>query len=104
MIREVDTDDTGNLDFPKFLKVMSRTARPTESLTDQEDLMMDAFSFFAEQGGDADSFGAIELVKIMELMNESLTDDEIHEMMAFLDPNGTGRVTYEDFLEVVKKM
>ena len=29
MIREVDTDDTGNLDFPKFLKVMSRTARPT---------------------------------------------------------------------------
>jgi hypothetical protein len=25
-------------------------------------------------------------------------------MMAFLDPAGTGRVSYEDFLEVVKKM
>ena len=35
MIREVDTDDTGTLDFPKFLKIMSRTARPTDSLTDQ---------------------------------------------------------------------
>jgi Ca2+-binding EF-hand superfamily protein len=40
---------TGTLDFPKFLKVMSRTARPTESLTDQDDLMAEAFSFFAEQ-------------------------------------------------------
>ena len=31
-------------------------------------------------------------------------DDEIHEMMAFLDPEGTGRVSYTDFLATVKRM
>lgn len=56
------------------------------------------------QGADADSFGPDELVRIMELMNENLTHDEVSEMMAFLDPNGTGRVSYDDFIDVVKKM
>jgi hypothetical protein len=56
------------------------------------------------QGADDASFGPDELIRIMDLMNESLTGDEVSEMMAFLDPAGTGRVSYEDFLEVVKKM
>ena len=70
LILEVDTDDTGNLDFPKFLKVMARTAVQTDSLTDQEDVMMGAFDFFTQQGHDRDQtdFGPDELIRIMELV------------------------------------
>ena len=66
--------------------------------------MMDAFSFFTEQGADDSSFGEEELIRIMELMGESLSDSEVNEMMTFLDPDNTGRVSFADFLDVVKKM
>ena len=50
LIREVDTDDTGTIDFPKFLKIMGRTSVATESLTDQEDVMFAASSSSVTSG------------------------------------------------------
>ena len=33
-------------------------------------------------------------------MGEQMSDNEISDMMAFLDPENTGRVSYQDFLDV----
>ena len=106
LIREVDTDDTGTIDFPKFLTVMGRTSAPTDSLTDQDDVMTDAFQFFCDVGGDEGkpSFGEDELAQVMDLMGENMSGEEMRDMLNFLDPNGTGEVTFEDFMDVMKKI
>ena len=77
VISEVDTDDTGTVDFPKFLRIMERTNKKTESLTDQVDVMQDAFGHFTAQGGDGSGFGPAELQKVMASMGENLTDTEV---------------------------
>ena len=67
LIREVDTDDTGTIDFPKFLKIMGRTSAPTDSLTDQEDVMGDAFQFFCDVGGDVSTQAFCSCLSFMDL-------------------------------------
>ena len=109
LIREVDTDDTGTVDFPKFLKIMSRTSQSTDSLTDQDETMGEAFQFFCDvnahpEDEPQDSFTEAELERIMDLMGENMTSEEFGDMMQFLDPESTGRVTYDDFMEVMRKI
>ena len=103
----MDTDDTGTIDFPKFLKIMDRTSAATESLTDQTDVMMDAFQFFCDigqEGGGNPSFTEHELGQIMDLMGEQMTGEEMTEMLNFLDPENKGEVTYDDFMDVMRKL
>jgi Ca2+-binding EF-hand superfamily protein len=50
------------------------------------------------------SFTEHELAQVMELMGESMSADEMGEMLNFLDPNGRGEVTFDDFMEVMKKL
>ena len=107
LIREVDTDDTGTIDFPKFLKIMGRTSAATESLTDQEDVMFAAFQFFCDIGhGEVGNptFTEHELAQIMDLMGEQMSGEEMHEMLQFLDPDNKGEVTFDDFMDVMKKI
>ena len=103
----MDTDDTHTIDFPKFLKIMGRTSAKTESLTDQEDVMMDAFQFFCDvgqPGAGNPSFTEHELAQIMDLMGEQMTGEEMSEMLNFLDPENKGEVTFDDFMDVMKKL
>ena len=107
LIREVDTDDTGTIDFPKFLKIMGRTSVATESLTDQEDVMFAAFQFFCdirhgEEGNP--SFTEHELAQIMDLMGEQMNGEEMSEMLQFLDPENKVEETFDDFMEVMRKI
>ena len=51
-----------------------------------------------------DSFTEAELERIMDLMGENMTSEEFGDMMQFLDPESTGRVTYDDFMEVMRKI
>jgi Ca2+-binding EF-hand superfamily protein len=86
---------------------MERTSAATDSLTDQDDVMADAFQFFCDigqEGGGNPSFTEHELAQIMDLMGEQMTQDEMSEMLNFLDPQGNGEVTFEDFMDVMKKL
>jgi Ca2+-binding EF-hand superfamily protein len=43
----------------------------------------------------------------MGAINDTLSEQEISEMMSFLDPSGTGKVTFMDFMDfmvVVQKI
>ena len=45
MVAEVDLDDTGTVDFPKFMKLMqSKGQKPTESVTEEDGTMRAVFA------------------------------------------------------------
>jgi len=75
MIKEVDTDGNGSIDFEEFLSLMARKIQDT----DTEEELLGAFKLC-----DRDGSGAIspeELKLAMESLGETFDDDEIAEIM-----------------------
>ena len=82
MIKEVDNDGNGEIDFQEFLDLMALKMKDIEP----EELFQQGFKEF-----DVDRDGVIsfdDLKQIMESLGERLTDEELHEMIEEADMSG----------------
>ena len=55
---------------------------------------------------DADGDGFIspaELRRMMPIVDENVSDDEVDEMIRVADANGDGKVSYEEFVTLIMK-
>lgn len=95
MIREIDTDGNGMIDFPEFLTLMARKMKDT----DTEEEIREAFKVFDKDGNGFIS--AVELRHIMTNLGEKLTDEEVDEMLTEADPDGDGQINYDEFVKVM---
>ncbi|KAJ4793511.1 Calmodulin [Rhynchospora pubera] len=95
MIREVDINGNGTIEFNEFTVLMARKLMETD--TDEE--MKEAFEVF-----DKDHNGLIspsELRHVMRNLGENLTDDEVAQMIREADIDGDGYVNYEEFVRMM---
>jgi len=89
MIKEVDSDGNGEIDFNEFLDMMA------SKMTSTEDEIRQCFQVFDKN---QDAFiDAGELQQVMETLNEKLTQKELDAMIRELDPEGTGKVSFAAF-------
>nr|XP_023022124.1 neo-calmodulin-like isoform X1 [Leptinotarsa decemlineata] len=79
MIREVDTDHNGTVEFDEFLVMMVRQKRRD----DEED---------------------IELRQIMHELGCNLSDEEVREMIQEADTDGDGLISLEEFKTLMKNL
>lgn len=84
MIREVDADGSGTIDFPEFLTLMARKMKAQDSKSE----IVEAFKVFDKDG--SGKICAEELRTIMHDLGEKLTDDEVAEMITEADKDGDG--------------
>ena len=91
MLKEVDADGNGEIDFPEFLIMMSKHIEDTNG----EETLRDAFRLFDKDGNGYIS--AAELRNVMTNLGEKLTDDEIDEMVKEADTDGDGEINFEEF-------
>ena len=78
---------TGKLDFSEFLSVFTKYQH-----IDEEQELQKAFQVFDT---DADGFISIdELKAVLKNLGESLTEEEIQEMITEADTDGDGKVCY----------
>lgn len=94
MIKTVDTDGNGEIDFDEFLTMM----RHKMSATDDE--MAQCFRVFDKNGDGA--IDAHELRHVMETLGEKLTAKEVAAMIRELDEQGQGRVSYDAFVKMAQ--
>ncbi|CAL4944054.1 unnamed protein product [Urochloa decumbens] len=98
MIAEVDADGDGAINFSEFLKLME--LKPND--TDSEEELTGAFRMF-----DIDEDGFIseaELFLIMYNRGCNLNGAEVREMMQEADTDGDGRVSYEEFKQIMNRI
>jgi calmodulin len=67
--------------------------------SNDEDLR-EAFKAFDRDG--SGSISSVELSRAMEAMGDKMTSLEIDDMMASINLSGSGMITYEDFVKIIK--
>ena len=97
MIAECDRDQSGVIEFPEFLEMM--TQKMAER--DPREEMLKAFRLF-----DDDDTGKISfknLKRVAKELGENMTDDEIQEMIDEADRDGDGEIGEDEFIRIMKK-
>lgn len=97
MIRDVDKDENGTVEFNEFCDMMVKYQKKVE--TNPEEEMREAFEVF-----DKDKNGFIsanELRHVMTNLGEKLTDEEVEDMIKAADIDGDGQVNYREFVKMV---
>ena len=97
MIADIDKDGSGTIDFDEFLVMM--TSKMGER--DSKEEMIKAFKLF-----DDDETGKItfkNLKRVSKELGETMNDEELQEMIDEADREGSGEVSMDDFLRVMKK-
>lgn len=97
MICDVDTDNNGTIELPEFIEMMQRYENDPAAMDDDIRLAFRAFDLDGNGQIDRD-----ELKQVLEKLGESLTDEEIAEMIAEADTNGDGVISYEEFRAMMK--
>ncbi|XP_061946199.1 calmodulin-2/4-like [Populus nigra] len=95
MIREVDVDGNGTIEFGEFWNLMARKIKEN----DADDELKEAFKVF-----DKDQDGYIspnELRHVMINLGEQLTDKELELMIQVANLDGDGQVNYEEFMRMM---
>ena len=97
MITDLDKNKSGNIDFEEFLDMM--TARMSDKDT-REDIEK-VFRLF-----DDDCTGTItirNLRRVARELGETMSDEELQEMIDRADSNGDAAVTMDDFYNIMTK-
>ena len=93
IVAEVDFDRDGEISFEDFL--MYCTKQGARSAVEEDREMKDAFDFL-DRNGDG-YLSSDDLRRVMRLIGRDVEEQQAEEMLAEVDEEGDGRISYECF-------
>ncbi|XP_065902396.1 uncharacterized protein [Dysidea avara] len=94
----VDANHTGDIDFEEFASYVARhTLNRTVSQENRQ--LKTVFSIFDKDGDGYVS--AIELRQLCRELGKDITEEQAQTMIAEVDQDGSGSLTYEDFKRLI---
>ena len=95
MIKEVDEDGSGQVDFPEILSLLARKMKDH----DTESQVMDAFKVFDREGNQGISID--DLQRVMANLGDKLSKEELEFMIREADADGNGVIDDEEFVAMM---
>ncbi len=98
MMREVDADGSGDIDFDEFVTVMSR--RVQADYTPEQ--LKSAFKVF-ETDNVPPGYVSTEVLEhaLTTYGSDKLTQEEAAELLSTVDPEHTGKINYMEFINMM---
>lgn len=100
MIKSVDTDQNGVVDFNEFVVMMKTHLYDDSSKPSPEDELREVFGVFDRDHNGFISFDELKLAMIN--LGERLTDEELRAMMKAADTDGDGQIDFTEFLSMMQ--
>eukprot|EP00744_Colponema_vietnamica_P002053 GILI01003307.1.p1 GENE.GILI01003307.1~~GILI01003307.1.p1 ORF type:complete len:205 (+),score=27.25 GILI01003307.1:87-701(+) len=97
LISEIDPDNNGSLDVNDFLSCMAEYASRTET----DDDIRQSFSCFNKD--DSEFVSVEEFSHVLMRLGDRLSTQEVQDILALVDPKGTGLVKVEDLVSCLNK-
>lgn len=95
MIKLYDKDESGTIDFPEFLDLMTTKMKETEL----EEQLIQTFKVFDRDGNGL--LSGQELKYVMAVVGEVLTEQEVDELIKQADIDGDGFINYQEFVKMM---
>ena len=99
MINDIDKNQSGTIDFDEFIDMM--TAKMSDKDT-REDLKK-VFDLFLGDDEKADKIELKHLKRVAKELNENMTKDELNEMITRADTDRDGKVSFDEFYNIMTK-
>lgn len=98
MMKEVDADGSGDIDFNEFVTVMSR--RVQADYTPEQ--LKSAFKVF-ETDSVPNGYVSTEVLEhaLTTYGSDKLSSEEASELLATVDPESTGKINYMEFINMM---
>ncbi|CAF1068586.1 unnamed protein product [Adineta ricciae] len=96
LMREIDIDNSGTIDFYEFVHIISRKMHPSE--TTQE--IRQAFNLFDQNQDGMITLDDLQMT-VEKYLKTSINDFDLPQMIELAaDDNASGQISFEDFLRV----
>ena len=96
IIQQVDTDNNGTIEFNEFFAIMQAKM----ASMDPSEMVNIAFDSFDNDGDKA--IGPEDLLKVLQDMGETVTQDEVDELIRVADLDRDGKLSQHEFTEWMK--
>ncbi|CAF1068063.1 unnamed protein product [Adineta ricciae] len=93
LLGSADEDHSGGIDMREFISIMTTPINQQ----DLEEELRATFRVFDKDGNG--TINANELKRFVRLWDSELTEDEADDMIGQADPNKTGSITYDAFVQ-----
>ncbi|CAF1066902.1 unnamed protein product [Adineta ricciae] len=93
LLGSADEDHSGGIDMREFISIMTTPINQQ----DLEEELRATFRVFDKDGNG--TINASELKRFVRLWDSELTEDEADDMIGQADPNKTGSITYDAFVQ-----
>ena len=103
LIKHLDEDGSGQIEFNEFLEFGIALEAFTESMADKEEMKAGMYRLV-----DKDDSGTITLAELFKLLNEDLgihvSMDDVYNIVADLDEDGNGELDEEEFAVMLDRL
>jgi len=98
LIKEFDSDGSGQIEFEEFAALVARFVVEEDS-TGMEEELREAFRLYDKEGNGY--INVSDLRNILRQLDDNISEDELDEMIADIDTDGSGTVDFDEFMEMM---
>ncbi|KAL6744586.1 hypothetical protein Aduo_017508 [Ancylostoma duodenale] len=99
LIKEFDTDGSGEIEFEEFAAMVANFVVNSEDNEGLEEELREAFRLYDKQGNGY--INVSDLRDILRALDENVSEEELDEMIAEIDTDGSGTVDFDEFMEMM---